>query len=100
MITPISEQRRLRIVINENDEMLYQITMRIPAHYKQSDEFRESREVSNEESAANTVTINNDENKKDNVMTNEAPSKLISGDLEVDFSSISEEAVRMIDFKR
>lgn len=98
VIRPISEQHRLRIVIYEDQEVIYQITMRIPAHYKPLDDSGETREAFSE--PAELVPQNSAEEEKPEVFAAESDACIINGDLEVDFRQISEQAVRMIDFKR
>lgn len=100
VILPISEQRRLRIVIYEAEEMIYQILMRIPAHYKPSAEYNGIPEVSGVPVPAEPETAVSAEEKTADTPHEELFAGFVSGDLEVDFSQISERAVRMIDFKR
>lgn len=106
LITPISEQRRIRVVIKEGEKELYQYCFRIPSRYKLSSNdaedgsSSESVSLSDQNSSAESQ---NDEAKlkaDENVIIEFSENRLINGNLEVDFGSISEEAIKLIDFKR
>ena len=100
LILPVSDQRRLRITIYEGDEEIYQITMRIPAHYKPSAEYNGIHEITNGPVAAEPENEAAAVEKEADTSPEASSIGLVNGDFEVDFSQISERAVRMIDFKR